>query len=169
MGNSPMTIPDRSVLLIAGASGIGKTTVAKQIANDLGVARVQVNDLRLALLHSDARLPDDVATDDLYFLLRTPDICTLPGLLDHPELRGFVASGALRMVELAPASESELLYATVARGRGQRLDPDASETRRIPAMDWRFSRWPVAEAETRRIPVVSTQPWESLAARILAM
>ncbi len=92
----------------------------------------------------------------------------LTGLLDHPQLRGFVASGALRMVELAPASESELLHATVARGTGQHLDPDASGTRRIPAMDWRFSRWLVAEAEPRRVPAVSTQPRETLAARILA-
>jgi 2-phosphoglycerate kinase len=70
--------PDWSALLIAGASGTGKTTVAKQIARDLGVAWVQVDDLRLALQWSDARLPTEQATEALYFFLREPDVWSLP-------------------------------------------------------------------------------------------
>ena len=73
-----MTTPDWSVLFIAGASGTGKTKVAKAISRELGVAWVQVDDLRLALQYSDARLPDDEATDNLHFFLRTPDVWTLP-------------------------------------------------------------------------------------------
>lgn len=201
---------DRSVLLIAGASGTGKTTVAKRIARERGVAWVQVDDLRLALQYSGARLPDDDATDDLCFFLRTPDVWTLPagrlcdalvatgramteaivivtgnhivqgdpaviegdgilpGILDHPELRGFVGSGALGMVVLAPASEAELLGNMVDRGRGEHLDPESPEARRIAAASWRFTRWLVGEAEARDVPVVPTRPWETLAARILA-
>ena len=204
-----MTTPDWSVLFIAGASGTGKTTVAKAISRELGVAWVQVDDLRLALQYSDARLPSDAATDDLHFFLRTPDVWTLPaetladalvatgkamteaiaivtgnhivqgdpavvegdgilpGLLDHPDLRGFVASGALRMVVLAPESESELLEAMIERGRGEHLDPGTPESRRIAAMNWRFTRWLVAEAGTRSIPVVPTRPRNTLAERIL--
>ena len=207
----PTIMPDWTVLLIAGASGTGKTTVAKQISRELGVAWVQVDDLRLALQYSDARLPDDAATDALHFFLRTPDLWSLPaerladaliatgeamteaiaivagnhivqgdpaviegdgilpGIVDHPELRGFVASGALRMVVLAPESEAELLHALIERGRGEHLDPDAPETRRIAAMNWRFTRWLVAEAGTRGIAVVPTRPRETLAARILAL
>lgn len=203
-------MPDWSVLLIAGASGAGKTTVAKAISRDLGVAWVQVDDLRLALQYSDARLPGADATDALYFFLRTPDLWSLPaarladalvatgeamteaiavvtgnhlvqgdpaviegdgilpGLLDHPELRGFVGSGALGMVVLAPASEAELLGNMVDRGRGEHLDPESPEARRIAAASWRFTRWLVGEAEARDVPVVPTRPWETLAARILA-
>jgi 2-phosphoglycerate kinase len=203
-------MPDWSVVLIAGASGTGKTTVAKQISRELGVAWVQVDDLRLALQYSDARLPDDAATDDLYFFLRTPDLWSLPaerladalvatgeamteaiaivagnhivqgdpaviegdgvlpGIVDHPELRGYVASGALRMVVLASESEAELLQAMVERGRGERLDPGTPEPRRIAEMNWRFTRWLVAETDGRGIPVVAKRPWETLAARILA-
>lgn len=71
--NAPYdTVDDRSVLLIAGVSGTGKTTVARAIRRDLGVAWVQADDLRLALQCSDARLPDHATTDDLNFLLRRP-------------------------------------------------------------------------------------------------
>ncbi len=206
-----MTMPDWSVLLVAGASGTGKTSVAKTISRDLGVAWVQVDDLRLALQYSDARLPDDAANDDLYFFLRTPGPWTLPAerlagalvatgaamteaiaivtgnhivqgdpaviegdailpsLLDHPDLRGFAGSGALRMVVLAPESEADLLGNMVARGRGEHLDPDAPETRRIAEANWRFSQFLVAEADARGIPVVSSQPWSTLPARIVAL
>jgi 2-phosphoglycerate kinase len=203
-------MPEWSALLVAGASGTGKTTVAKAISRDLGVAWVQVDDLRLALQFSGARLPDDAATEALRFFTRAPNpwalpaerladalVATgkamadaiavvtgnhivqgdpaviegdgiLPGIVDRPDLRGHLASGALRMVVLAPASEAELLASMVARGRGEHLDPSSPEARRIAAMNWRFSQWLVAEAASRGIPVVPTQPRRTLAARILA-
>jgi 2-phosphoglycerate kinase len=199
-----------SVLLVGGASATGKTTVAKQLSRELGVAWVQVDDLRLALQYSDARLPDDEATDALHFFLRTPDVWSLPaerladaliatgtamteaiavvtgnhivqndpaviegdGILpaiaEHAELRGYAAGGALRMVVLAPGSEAELLRAMVDRGRGEHLDLTKPVARRIAAMNWQFSEWLVAEAEIRGIPVVPTQPRETLASRVLA-
>jgi 2-phosphoglycerate kinase len=66
------------VLLIGGASGTGKTTVAKAIARERGITWVQVDDLRLAMQWSDVRLPSDEATKALYFFLRTPGIWSLP-------------------------------------------------------------------------------------------
>jgi hypothetical protein len=74
MSDSSMTTPDWSVLLVVGASGTGKTTVAKAISREPGIAWAQVDDLRLTLQYSDARLHTDAA-DGLYFLLRTPDVC----------------------------------------------------------------------------------------------
>ena len=67
-----------SVLLIGGASGTGKTTVAKTIARELAITWVQVDDLRLALQWSDVRLPSDDATEALYFFERTPNLWSLP-------------------------------------------------------------------------------------------
>jgi 2-phosphoglycerate kinase len=205
MSESSMTTPDWSVLLIVGASGTGKTAVAKAISREPGIAWAQVDDLRL-LQYSDARLHTDAAADGLYFFFRTPNVWTLPaaaladvlvatgeamteaiaivtgnhivkgdpaviegdgilpGLLDHPELRGFAA---LRMVVLAPENESEPLEAMVERGRGEHLDPGTPESRRIAEMNWRFTRWLVAETDGRGIPVASTRPLKTLAARLL--
>ncbi len=52
------------VLLIGGSSGTGKTVVSKQIGLQLGIPWQQVDDLRLALIHSQATLPED--TEALY-------------------------------------------------------------------------------------------------------
>jgi 2-phosphoglycerate kinase len=53
------------VLLIGGPSGAGKTVVARQLGQRLGISWMQVDDLRLALLRSQVRLPEH--TDALYF------------------------------------------------------------------------------------------------------
>jgi 2-phosphoglycerate kinase len=203
-------MPEWSVLLIAGASGTGKTTVAKRLASDLGIAWVQVDDLRLALQYSDVRLPDEAATEALHFFVREPEpwslpvdrlrdalIATgeamsdaiaivagnhivqgdpaviegdgiLPGIVDHPDLRVFVASGALRTVVLAPESEAALLQAMIDRGRGEHLDPETPHARQIAAMNWRYSAWLATEAGRRGIPVVPASPWATVVDRILA-
>ena len=46
-----------SVLLLGGPSGVGKTTAARTLAAQLGVAWLMVDDLRRALLHSQVTLP----------------------------------------------------------------------------------------------------------------
>jgi 2-phosphoglycerate kinase len=77
-GSLQNAIPPWSVLLIAGASGCGKSTVSQEVARTRGATWVQVDDLRLALQWSKVRLPSDEATDALYFFERTPDIWGLP-------------------------------------------------------------------------------------------
>ena len=198
---------DWSVLLVGGASGTGKTTVAKAIARERGITWVQVDDLRLAMQWSDVRLPSDAATEALYFFLRTPDVWRLPAerlrdaliatgeamtdaiavvignhivqndpvviegdgilpaMVDHPEVRDFVASGQLRTVFLAPSSEDELLRNMLDRGRGVTQDGETPEARRIAEMNWLYTQWLVREAGERSIPVVSTRPRETLVTR----
>lgn len=196
-----------SVLLVGGVSGTGKTTVAKTIAREHGITWVQVDDLRLALQWSDVRLPNDVATEALYFFERTRDIWSLPAdhlrdgliavgevmtaaiavvignhivqndpvviegdgilptILERPALRGFVDSGQLRTVFLTPSSEDELLHNMIHRGRGV-PDKRECELRRIVEMNWLFTQWLEHEATMRSLPIVSTQPWKTLAARV---
>jgi len=68
--------PDWRALLIGGPSGVGKTIAAKQIGLQLGISWLHVDDLRLALQHSQVSLPND--TDALYFFEKTPDVWRLP-------------------------------------------------------------------------------------------
>lgn len=67
-----------TVVLIGGVSATGKTTIAKALSSRLGIAWVQVDDLRLALQWSTVRLPSEKATEALYFFDRTPDVWSLP-------------------------------------------------------------------------------------------
>lgn len=89
-----------TVLLVAGASGSGKSTIAQAIARANGVTWVQVDDLRLALQWSDVRLPSDDATRALYFFERTPDIWLMPAerLRDAHVAVGEAMSDAIAIV-----------------------------------------------------------------------
>jgi len=188
-----------TVLLIGGASGTGKSTVARAIARRHDADWLQVDDLRLALQWSDVRLLDDDATEALRFLERTEDVWQLPAerlrdamiavgvamteavaivvgnhvaqgdvtviegdgilpsIVEHPELRGSLASGKLRVVFVAPSDEDELLRNMLDRGRGV-PDKSEAELRRIVEMNWVYTVWLAREAEERSIPVVTTRP-----------
>jgi 2-phosphoglycerate kinase len=60
------------VLLLGGASGVGKTLVAKQLGQRFGASWFQVDDLRLAFQRSRVTLPK--RTQALYFFLETPNV-----------------------------------------------------------------------------------------------
>jgi predicted kinase len=64
--------PPWSVLVLFGASGTGKSTAAAWIGRQYGLTWLQVDDLRLTLQYSRARLPE--RTDQLYFFDETPDV-----------------------------------------------------------------------------------------------
>jgi 2-phosphoglycerate kinase len=68
--------PNWTVLLIAGPSGVGKSSVAPLIAVRYGVAWLMVDDLRLALQRSRVTLPE--RTNALYCFETAPDVRQLP-------------------------------------------------------------------------------------------
>jgi hypothetical protein len=72
------SIGEGRVLLLGGPSGVGKSTAAKDLSRKLGIGWVQVDDLRLALQWSGARLPTDAATDALRFFEQSVGIWSLP-------------------------------------------------------------------------------------------
>ncbi len=94
------------VLLIGGTSGIGKTTIARQLGLQLGLPWLQVDDLRLALQWSRAILPQ--RTSDLYFFLDTPGVWQLT-----PErlCAGLIAVGEVMSPAIEVAVESHLATA----------------------------------------------------------
>lgn len=78
-----MSVPDSTqrcwtVLLIGGVSGAGKTVVARQLGLAFGVSWLQVDDLRLALQHSRAALPDAADTAALRLFWDTPNVWQCP-------------------------------------------------------------------------------------------
>ena len=94
------------VLLIGGASGTGKTTLAKALSASLGIAWVQVDDLRLALQRSNVRLPTAQATEALYYFERTPDVWSLPA----ERLRdGLIATGEAMIDAIAIVVENHIV------------------------------------------------------------
>lgn len=64
------------VLVLLGASGTGKSTIARWIAQESGATWMQVDDLRLALQYSKVSLPD--RTERLYWFDETPDFWLRP-------------------------------------------------------------------------------------------
>ena len=93
------------VLLIGGASGTGKTTLAKALSARLGISWVQVDDLRLALQRSHVRLPSDHATEAHYYFERTPDVWSLPA----ERLRdGLIATGEAMADAIAIVAENHI-------------------------------------------------------------
>jgi 2-phosphoglycerate kinase len=71
-------IPDWTVLLIGGPSGVGKSTAARRIARQVGADWLQVDDLRLALQASRVSLPSPDDKRKLTFFLETPDVWRQP-------------------------------------------------------------------------------------------
>ncbi len=68
--------PGWTVLLLGGASGVGKSTAAERIGRQLGYPWLQVDDLRLAAQFGGMVAPDTQA--DLFFFLHTPSFWRLP-------------------------------------------------------------------------------------------
>ncbi len=108
------------VLLIGGASGTGKTTLAKALALRFGVAWVQVDDLRLALQRSNVRMPTDHGTESLYFFERTPDVWNLPA----ERLRdGLIAVGETMTEAIAVVIENHIAQDDPAVIEGDGIHP----------------------------------------------
>ena len=91
----------------------------------------------------------------------------LPDIIDHPDLHTFVETGHLCAVFVMPESADELLRSMLTRGRGFTSSGATPQARRMAEMNWLYSQWLEREALRRGIPIVRTQPWETLEVRIL--
>jgi 2-phosphoglycerate kinase len=86
------TSPPWRVLLIGGASGVGKTVLAQALARYYGVSLLLVDDVRLAI--QQVTTPEQQPA--LHYFLTTPDVWSHP---DNDLLAGFVGVA----LALAPA------------------------------------------------------------------
>ncbi len=188
---NPVSGVEWFVLLIGGPSGIGKTTVAAQVARRLDVPWLMVDDLRLALMRSGLPIPDNPraeAFDPKDGLLaigetvspaievvienhvdqRIPVVIEgdgiLPSLFERESVRTRATGGGIRAVYLAEPDPDALYANLVARGADTWRDDLRWYARRSAA----FGEWLSAEATRRGFPTVPARPRESLADRILS-
>lgn len=176
------------VLLLGGASGIGKSSVAQRLGQRLGVPWLQVDDFRLAFERVGFPVPDSalVSTFDgpgglveVGNLLapaievvignhvdqRTPAIlegdALLPSLFERPSVRRNAEGGWLRAVFLHEPEEATIHASMQARAVG-RTDPAHARK------NWHYGHWLRQEAERYGLPTLPARPWQTLEDRILA-
>jgi 2-phosphoglycerate kinase len=177
------------VLLLGGASGVGKSTIAAQLGRHLGIPWLQVDDFRLALMRSGFALPDADAVSSFdgpggllthaellapaievvienHIDQHTPAILEgdpiIPALLDRPSVRRNAASGWLRAVFLYEEDVAIMHRNMQARGRTLASQEHALK-------NWRYGEWLQQEAQQRHLPIMATRPWETLHNRILTV
>jgi 2-phosphoglycerate kinase len=182
---------DWLVLLIGGSSGVGKTTVAPEIARRLGGAWLMVDDLRLALRRSGLPIPDSTRVEDIHepgglaedgealapvievvienhVDQRIPVVIEgdgiLPSIFDRPPVRERATGGRVRAVWVHEPDPGALYANVLARGRdGWREDLRWYARRSVAHGDW-LRR----EAERRGLATVPARPPGTLASRIIA-
>jgi len=178
------------VLLIGGPSGIGKTTVAAQVARRLGVPWLMVDDLRLALERSGVAIPDSMGVErfdgagglvdigeavapaievviENHVDQRMPVVIEgdgiLPSLFERESVRVRAGSGGVRAVYLTEPDAEALHANLVARGADWWRADLKAYARRSAA----YGEWLKEEAKRRDLPVVASRPWETLVERVL--
>lgn len=142
------------VLVILGASGVGKSTVAAEIARRRGVAWLQVDDLRLTLQFSSATLPE--RTDDLYFFERTPDIWQRPVA---ELLRGFI-----RVAEVMAPAVRTVVHSHVLTNSPMVIEGDGI----LPALAEEPLLRPLVQAGVIRFVGITTPDAEDIYHNLLA-
>lgn len=175
------------VLLIGGASGVGKSTVAMRLGQRLGLPWLQVDDFRLAFMRSGVPFPDADALptfDGPGGLLRhgerlSPAIevvienhvdqdnpailegdAILPAIFERASVRRNADSGWVRAIFLYESEEGAIRENMQIRKVGH---TDAAHAHK----NWQYSEWLRQEAESRGLPTLPVRPWDTLEDRIL--
>jgi 2-phosphoglycerate kinase len=179
------------VLLIGGSSGVGKTTVAPEIARRLGAAWLMVDDLRLALERSGVPIPDSTHVEGVdapgglvaageamapaievvienHVDQRVPVVIEgdgiLPSILERPPVRARATGGRVRAVFVRELDPDALHADLLARGRDGWREDLGWYARRSVA----HGQWLEREAARRGLPTVPARPHDTLADRVLA-
>ena len=178
-------------LIIGGSSCVGKTTVARHLCERLKLKLVETD---RTLPHHPLLRPLDGAPDiwdtpaaelrDL--LIRAADVAApylrqqimalsafpggwvLEGERVHPELAERVSGERGARAVFIIETDVLRLYATLMeRLPGFRNIPE-SRRRAVAEVDRLYNLWIAAEAARRNLVCVESQPWQSLAHRVLA-
>ena len=186
--------PPMAVILIGGSSNVGKTTAARSVAATLGADCVSIDDCIPVGLRASNRFHDDAIWDSdpdvLLGALRAHTAAlasTVRELVEHarvsdatvviegegiePRLTTGWDEFDIRAVFVVETSVERLRATLAARdspgARRYRELPDAAQ-HVIASMNAGYGEFIRAEAEATQHAWVSSQPWSTLAARVLA-
>jgi 2-phosphoglycerate kinase len=181
-------LPGPFVLLIGGSSSVGKTTASATLAARLGVPHLELD---VTLARGDPRLDPLAGPTELWdrppsqlcdlliggaeaampFVDRQVTACAGGAVIEgeriHPALIARLAAARrARGVLIIEADAARLHDTLMARSRGFRK---ISEPRRhaVAEVDRLYGQWLSVQATTLAIPCLSSQPWETLADRVL--
>jgi 2-phosphoglycerate kinase len=180
----------RRVILIGGASSVGKTTVARALSERLRVPHVELDailddrDPRLNPLGGPIEIWDRPPEGLCALLVSAAEAATpliepqvrerasaggavIEGERIHPTLIARMQAAGLATGVLIIEADGERLHQTLmARSRGFHRLPEARR-RAVAEVDRRYGAWLAAEAARRGLPAVTSQPWETLPDRCL--
>lgn len=195
------------ILLIGGHSGVGKSLVARQLANEWQIPLTQADDVRMIL----QRFIKAEETPDLHYfqnpeIIREATIETmvqkligigrtvstaLEVVIAHAALRqrklilegdGItpelaaqqwydgvqVENGVVRAVFLVE-DQLDMLWSKPWSDKGDVDFAALNEQRRWAEVSWQYGQWLKREAQQQKLPVLPSQPWQTLAERIKAI
>ena len=193
--NGAVDIPD--LVFVGGAPGVGKTNVARPIAERLGMSLSHVDDVYLVLermtdpvrfpaIHEWRLHPDRVlALDAAGMLEHTKEVSAIVAQAITPVIAERLESGIRTVFEgdfLQPGfASSEAFDGVLATGRVRSLfvydtleqfaaniaAREGEEQPRRAEISWNYSEWLRAECQRLRVPSMSARPWETVVERAL--
>ncbi|MEU5687725.1 hypothetical protein [Streptomyces venezuelae] len=186
------SLPDWRVLVVGGASGMGKTGVGRALARRYDVPVVEVDDIVEAVLA--VTLPEHLP--EIHFWRTHPEAAhqapesvvqwqiAIAKALD-PAIKAVVANhvdtvtpvilegdyvlpgpatpdGPVRAVFLHEDDEEQVTANYLRR------EPEAGPQRHRARVSVLYGRWLAAQARAAGVPVIAPRPWEDLANRVAA-
>ena len=195
-GAADHALPD--FVFVGGAPGVGKTSVARQLASRLGMELTHVDDFYTVLermtdperyppVHEWRLHPEVVlALDEAGMIEHTRSVSAIvaeaitPLIADRLEngIRSvfegdfvqpaFAASRTFDSIAADGRVRSVFLYDTVAGFGANIAAREGEEQPRRAEISWSYSEWLRAECGKYGLPAISSRPWDTAVARALA-
>ena len=193
---------DWKVLLIGGSSGVGKTVAARELARNLSLSLLLLDDVRLALQQATSyqthpevhvflnypgeqwRNAEAIFAD--WITVGNAMTKPLQAIIHHhcivPDVGAIIIEGDgilpdvsspfpdpkdVCAVFIAEQDESQLLENLRSRGRGFN-DWDTSQQKGFTHASWIYGQWLAREADKLGLPVIESQPQQTLVERLLS-
>jgi 2-phosphoglycerate kinase len=179
------------VLLLGGVSGVGKSTIARELGLRLGIPWLEVDDLRLALTRAGVYFPDPDIAPGIAGVELLLDVARLlmpaleavienhidqrqpiviegdgihPAIATRPTLRVRVASGHVRIVFLVDDGR-QLLANMRSRQRGIGVGPSDTLDAHVQK-NVMYGERLTTTARQLQLPVVTARLWSDVIERV---